>query len=152
MEYFKYLRQYVGHQPLILPGSVVIIINEDGEILLQERYDGSYGLPGGLMDLGESLEEVAKREVFEETGLIVKDLQLVTVFSGQDFYLKVANGDELYAVTAVYYTNTVTGTLKVDEYESKAMRYFVLDQLPNACTGNDRRFVEAYMKMKKGDC
>ena len=32
MEYFKYLRQYVGHRPIILPGSVVIIVNEQNEI------------------------------------------------------------------------------------------------------------------------
>jgi len=66
MEYFKYLRQYVGHQPIILPGSVVIILNDHNEVLLQKRLDGSWGLPGGLMDLGESFEEVAKREVLKK--------------------------------------------------------------------------------------
>ena len=79
MEYFKYLRQYVGHKPIILPGSVVIILNGQNEILLQKRNDGYWGLPGGLMDLGESFEEVAKREVFEETGLVVEDLELLKV-------------------------------------------------------------------------
>ncbi len=53
MEYYKELRKYVGHRPIILPGSVVIIVNDIGEILLQERNDGSWGLPGGLMNLGE---------------------------------------------------------------------------------------------------
>ncbi|MDX5475211.1 MAG: NUDIX domain-containing protein, partial [Bacillaceae bacterium] len=61
MEYYKYLRQYVGKRPIILPGSVVIIINEKNEVLLQKRHDSTWGLPGGLMDLGESFEEVAKR-------------------------------------------------------------------------------------------
>ncbi|WP_321166921.1 NUDIX domain-containing protein [Oceanobacillus kimchii] len=41
-------------------------------MLLQKRHDGSWGLPGGLMDLEESFEEVAMREVFEETGLVVE--------------------------------------------------------------------------------
>lgn len=76
MEYYKYLRQYVGHQPIILPGSVVIILNEQKEVLLQKRHDGTWGLPGGLMDLGESFEEVAKREVFEETGLVVEKFNI----------------------------------------------------------------------------
>lgn len=104
LEYFKYLRQYVGHRPIILPGSVVIIVNERDEILLQKRHDGSWGLPGGLMDLGESFEEVAKREVLEETGLVVENLKLLNVHSGSKYYLKVPNGDELYSATAVYYT------------------------------------------------
>ncbi|WP_338001047.1 hypothetical protein [Neobacillus terrae] len=46
MEYFKYLRQYVGHRPIILPGSVVIIVNQQNEILLQERHNGNWGLQG----------------------------------------------------------------------------------------------------------
>ena len=104
MEYYKYLRQYIGHQPIILPGAVVILLNEYNEVLLQKRNDGGYGLPGGLMEMGESLEETAKREVLEETGLEVDELELLGVFSGADYYLKMNNGDELYSVTAVYYS------------------------------------------------
>lgn len=55
MEYVKELRAIVGHRPLILPVSVVLIVNENNELLLQHRYDGGWGLPGGLMELGESL-------------------------------------------------------------------------------------------------
>jgi 8-oxo-dGTP pyrophosphatase MutT (NUDIX family) len=54
---------------LILPGSVVLIFYEDSEILLQHRIDGGWGLPGGLMEMGGSLEDTARREVKEETGL-----------------------------------------------------------------------------------
>lgn len=40
------------------------------------------------MDLEESFEEVAIREIFEETGLVVKNLKLLNVFSGSEYYLK----------------------------------------------------------------
>ncbi|PAE16184.1 DNA mismatch repair protein MutT [Virgibacillus sp. 7505] len=146
MEYFKYLRQYVGHRPIILPGSVVIIVNKQNEILLQERHDGNWGLPGGLMDLGESFEEVAKREVFEETGLIVENLKLLNVHSGSNSYLKVPNGDELYSATAVYYTKNFSGDMKIDYNESKDMRYFATDNLPNELNGNDKDYIEEYVK------
>lgn len=145
MEYYKYLRQYVGHRPIILPGSVVIILNEQNEVLLQKRHDGTWGLPGGLMDLGESFEEVAKREVFEETGLVVNNLKLLNVFSGSEYYLKVANGDELYSVTAVYYTKDVSGELNVDYNESEKMQYFSINQLPNEITDEYRGFIEQYV-------
>lgn len=143
MEYYKFLRQYVGHQPIILPGSVVIMLNSANEVLLQKRYDGGWGLPGGLMELGESLEDTAKREVLEETGLIITDLQLLGVFSGPDCYLKVSNGDELYSVTAVYYTRNVHGDLVIDYNESETMHYFSLSHLPQNLT--DRRFIEPYV-------
>lgn len=148
MEYFKYLRQYVGHKPIILPGSVVIIVNEQDEILLQKRHNGNWGLPGGLMDLGESFEEVAKREVFEETGLVVENLTLLNVHSGSNYYLKVPNGDELYSATAVYYTNDFSGDMKIDYSESKDMRYFSMDNLPIELIDNDRGFVEEYVNRK----
>jgi len=143
MEYYKFLRQYVGHQPIILPGAVVIILNRANEVLLQKRYDGGWGLPGGLMEMGESLEDTAKREVLEETGLVVTDLQLLGVFSGPDYYLKVSNGDELYSVTAVYYTRNVQGDLVIDYHESETMLYFPLANLPHDLT--DRRLIEPYV-------
>ncbi|MCA1057710.1 NUDIX hydrolase [Rossellomorea aquimaris] len=148
MEYFKYLRQYVGHKPIILPGSVVIIVNEQNEILLQKRHNGNWGLPGGLMDLGESFEEVAQREVFEETGLVVENLKLLNVLSGSQYYLKVPNGDELYSATAVYYTKDVTGDIKIDYSESKDMKYFATDNLPYELTENDKGFIEEYINRK----
>ncbi|MFC7687018.1 NUDIX hydrolase [Ureibacillus sp. GCM10028918] len=105
MEYYKLIREYVGTKPLILPGSAVIIVNENKEVLLQQRPNGSWGLPGGLMDLGESFEEVACREVLEETGLTIYDLKMLGVFSGKDYYCRVENGDEFYSVTAVFQLN-----------------------------------------------
>ncbi|MDW0115113.1 NUDIX hydrolase [Sporosarcina saromensis] len=146
MEYYKYLRQYVGHQPIILPGSVVIMINEKKEVLLQKRRDGYWGLPGGLMDLGESFEEVAKREVFEETGLVVGNLKLLSVNSGADCYLKVANGDELYSATAVFYTEDIRGDLEINYDESEGMEYFPLNQLPEQLIDNDKRSIEYFLE------
>ncbi len=149
MEYFKYLRQYVGHKPIILPGSVVIILNGQNEILLQKRNDGYWGLPGGLMDLGESFEEVAKREVFEETGLVVEDLKLLKVRSGSEYYLKVPNGDELYSATAVYYTKDVSGDMKIDYSESEKMEYFSPNRLPHKLNDKDKRSIEHYLKSER---
>jgi len=149
MEYYKYLRQYVGHRPIILPGSVVIMLNEQNDVLLQKRHDGYWGLPGGLMDLGESFEEVAKREVFEETGLVVENLKLLNVFSGSKYYFKVPNGDELYSVTAVYYTKDISGEMKIDYSESEKMQYFSINDLPNELTDEYRGFIEQYIDCEK---
>src|SRR5699024_5297739 len=143
MGYVANIRKYVGHQPLILPGSVVGILNEENELLLQQRLDGSWGLPGGIMELGESMEETARREVKEESGLEVGELTLVHVFSGKDFYLKVPNGDELYSVTAVYITKDVRGSLQVDPRESMGMEYVSIDHLPTPLNSGTHKFLEA---------
>ncbi|WP_096550213.1 NUDIX hydrolase [Ureibacillus thermosphaericus] len=142
MEYYKFLRQYVGTKPLILPGSVVIICNEKGEVLLQKRPEGRWGLPGGLMELGESFEEVAEREVREEIGLEIRNLKLLHVFSGKEFYTKTPNGDEFYSVTAVFYTNEFEGTLQCQPSETLEVRFFKRSNLPENMVGSHRRFVQ----------
>lgn len=148
MDYVRNLRELVGTRPLILPGAVVLIINEQEEVLLQHRTDGGWGLPGGLMELAESLEQTAAREVEEETGLKVTNLQLVSVFSGAEYYMKVANGDELYSVTAVYVTKDYSGDMKANPDESQDLRFFAFNNLPSGLKKSYRNFIEAYLEKR----
>jgi 8-oxo-dGTP pyrophosphatase MutT (NUDIX family) len=149
MNYVKDLRNLVGTRPLILTGSVVLILNEYNELLLQHRVDGGWGLPGGLMELAESLEDTARREVKEETGLDVGKLKLLGVLSGPDYYFKVSNGDELYSVTAVYVSKDVRGKIEVDEAESIEVRYFKLNELPDGLTEEYRSYITLYIDQIK---
>ncbi|MFJ7934061.1 NUDIX hydrolase [Sporosarcina sp. NPDC096371] len=145
MSYVGELRKFVGNRPLILPGAVVIILNAQNEVLLQHRTDGGWGLPGGLMELGESMEETARREVKEETGLMIGELELMGIFSGEDYYLKVANGDELYSVTAVYVTRDIRGDIEIDSTESIDVQYFQPDALPVGLLPSYRKYMEPYL-------
>lgn len=145
MSYVKELRELVGNRPLILPGAVAIILNDQNEVLLQHRSDGGWGLPGGIMELKESLEETARREVKEETGLLIGELELMGIFSGKEYFLKVANGDELYSVTAVYATRDVQGEVVIDGVESLDVQYFPLDALPDGLTKSYRSYIDPYL-------
>lgn len=146
MEYFKFLRQFVGSKPLILPGAVVIIENEEAKVLLQMRPEGRWGLPGGLMNLGESFEQVAVREVTEEIGLLVHELTLLHVFSGEEYYTKAPNGDEFYSVTAVFTTSKTTGEVRLDTSECLEVGYFDVARLPENMVGSHREFIEYKLK------
>lgn len=69
MGYIMELRKIVGKRPLIMAGAAVLLINEKNELLLQLRQDNNcWGLAGGALELGETLEQTAMRELFEETG------------------------------------------------------------------------------------
>lgn len=132
MSYISELRADVGTRPLILPGAAAIVVDADGRILLLERADtGGWGLPGGFMDPGESLEETARREVMEEVGLEVDELALMNVFSGPEQYYQYPNGDQVFNVTAVY-TATVRdwSDLKEDPSEVSAAKLFAISDLP----------------------
>lgn len=66
MSYIMDLRKKVGADPLIMVGACVLIFNNENQLLMQLRKDNKcWGLAGGAMELGESLEDVAKREMFE---------------------------------------------------------------------------------------
>jgi 8-oxo-dGTP pyrophosphatase MutT (NUDIX family) len=61
-------------------GAGVIVLNQDGHILLQRRTDTlDWGTIGGSLEPGESLEEAAERELFEEAGLKANQLIFKTV-------------------------------------------------------------------------
>ena len=81
-DYIKKLRRKVGHDELILNYAGCIIFDEQGRLLLQKRTDcGEWGFLGGMVELGESVEEAAVREVKEESGLDVKVTSLYGVYS-----------------------------------------------------------------------
>ncbi|MBH0349758.1 phosphohydrolase [Bacillus thuringiensis] len=87
MGYIEDMRNLVGNHPLILIGSHAIIVNEKNEILLQLRTDfNRWGIIGGALEYNETLEDALKREVYEETGLIIKNPKLFRTYSGPDFF------------------------------------------------------------------
>lgn len=149
MEYDKQLREFVGHSPIILPGSIVIILNNQYEILLQHKVDGSWGLPGGLMELGESLTDTAKREVFEETGLNVGHLELIDVFSGPDYFYRIRDEDEFYSVTALFVTKDYKGELIADDLESIELKFFKIDEIPDRMSKVYKESINVF-KYKQG--
>lgn len=130
MSYIKDIRKYIGHAPMLSVGATVVVL-KDNKILLNLRSDtGTWGIPGGALELGETLEQTAARELKEETNLEAEKFTLLTVFSGQDFYFKYPNGDMLYSVITLYLASGVKGELKTADGESFALRYFGKKELP----------------------
>ena len=150
MGYIEDIRKVLGHQPLILPGSAVILENSAGQILLQQRREpmGKWGLPGGLMELGESTEETAKRELLEESGLILGKLTLLGVYSGKDYFFSAQNGDQWYIVTATYLCNDFSGEVRVNDGESLQFQWFDPDKLPGFFAGTHQTMINDYLRKK----
>ena len=131
MGYIQYLRQYVGHNPILAAGCGLLVFNENQEVLMELRTDyQSWGFPGGAMELGESFEETAKRELEEETGIVIDEMKLLEVMSGKDTYREYPNGDKLYDITAIFEVRRYHGKLKIGDLESKELRWFSLKEIP----------------------
>lgn len=128
MGYILELRKLVGNRPIIMVGVTVIVMNPDGYILLQKRTDSfDWGIIGGSMELGETFEETARRELFEEAGLSAEAFKFVTNLSGQAFYYKYPNGDEVYNAIVVFEAINVQGKPTINDNEGLELKYFSMD-------------------------
>lgn len=131
MSYLSELRKIVGHRPLLSAGATVLVISK-GKILLNLRSDTeTWGIPGGGLELGESLEDTAFRELKEETGLSAEKMILLTVLSGKDYYFEYPNGDMLYSVISLFLAENISGDLEITDGESLKLQYFDFNELPN---------------------
>lgn len=110
----------------------IVAVIKDKQILLNLRPDTkTWGIPDGSLEVGETLEEIAKRELKEETNFDCENFTLLNVFSGNDFYFKYPNGDELYSVIALYLADDFKGSLKIIDDESIDLSFFSNSELPN---------------------
>ena len=139
-DYIMDLRKEVGHRPLLQVGASVIVEDELGRILLQLRKDNHcWGYAGGSVELDEVVEDAAKRELFEETGLIAQELELFGVFSGKDLHYTYPNGDEVSNIDIVYTCRKYSGTLKMQESEVADLQFFDVNEIPDNISPPIRR-------------
>ena len=123
--YIMDLRKIVGHRTLIQCGAGVIIVNTAGEILLGRRADNQlWGYFGGSVEIDEKVENCAKRELLEETGLIADELSFFTVNSGAEVHYTYPNGDEVSNIEIVYLCSCYHGELKAQREEVEELKFF----------------------------
>lgn len=129
-DYIKWIRSKVGHDTIILNFSGACIINEKGEVLLQKRSktENIWGLPGGAVEIGESIEEAAIREIKEETGFDIQIDYLIGVYS--KYFTEYPNGDRAQSICYFFKGTITNGNLYIDDKETFDLRFFHKDNIP----------------------
>ena len=145
--YIMDLRQIVGHRPLLQVGASVIVVDSENRVLLQLRSDNHcWGYAGGSVELDEVVEDAAKRELFEETGLVAEKLDFFGIFSGEDMHYIYPNGDEVSIIDIVYVCKEFSGTLKCQQGEVDDLKYFRINEIPDNITNANRKALEKWVK------
>lgn len=113
----------------LVVGSSAIVVNSENEILLQRRSDsGNWALPGGSMDIGETIAESAIREVREETGFNVQVDRIVGIYSDPGHVFAYDDGEVRQEFSVCFACTILSGSLQVSD-ESTAVSFFAFEDL-----------------------
>lgn len=127
--------EYFAQDPTSLGLSVSAIVWRDREILLMQRSDnGHWGLPGGFVEIGESVAHAARREVAEETGFEIELGGLVGVYSDPadhvvDYGPGSARG-RIQVVNLCFHAEAGSKGTATTPEETLAIDFFAADALP----------------------
>lgn len=106
------------------------VFRGDSVLLVRERSDGRWALPGGWIDVGESASEAAAREVREETGFEVRPKRLLAVW---DKAKHVMRQDAFHIYKLVFQCDLISGEAR-PSIETSEVEFFPLTELPELST------------------
>ncbi|MEV6273385.1 NUDIX domain-containing protein [Kribbella sp. NPDC051936] len=131
----------------MVPSVNVVIENEAGEILMIERSDnGNWALPGGAIDLGESMSQAGVRETKEETGIDCEILDVLGIYTDpKHIILYTSNGEARQEFSILLRARAVGGT-PTPSSESTRVRWIPSSEL-DGLKMNDtmRRRIDHYL-------
>ncbi len=108
-----------------------VVFNEDAILLVRERADGKWTLPGGWVDVNESPSESVVREVFEESGYQTKALKLLACYDRN----RHPHPPHPYHVYKLFFHCEILGGNPSTSYETDGVDFFKQDAIPELSTG-----------------
>lgn len=115
----------------IVPAASAVVMDKENRILLQKRRDNNlWSLPGGGMDIGESIEETIIREVKEETGFDVEVIKCIGIYTDPHHVIAYSDGEIRQQFSICFACKIIGGSMKVSS-ESKEVEFISLDKIEN---------------------
>jgi ADP-ribose pyrophosphatase YjhB (NUDIX family) len=113
----------------LVPSASAIVLNEEGKILLQLRSDTHvWALPGGAMEIGETIGQTAVRETKEETGLDIEPEYIVGIYTNPHHVVALSNGEVRQQFSVCFACRLLGGSLKTSD-ESLEVGFFSPDEI-----------------------
>jgi ADP-ribose pyrophosphatase YjhB (NUDIX family) len=113
----------------LVPGASAIVTDKKGSLLLHRRSDSKlWALPGGVMDIGETIAQCAEREVEEETGLTVRAYRVVGVYSDPHHVFAYSDGEVRQEFSVCFACAILGGEISKSD-ESLEVRFWPVEDL-----------------------
>jgi ADP-ribose pyrophosphatase YjhB (NUDIX family) len=108
----------------LVPSTTVAVRDEAGRLLLIHKIDNDFwALPGGGMEIGESIADAAVREVAEETGLTVELTGLVGIYTDPGHVMAYDDGEVRQEFSVCFHARVIAGEAREDGSETKEVRW-----------------------------
>ncbi len=135
-DHMQRLRSKVGHDLLLLPSVTVLVFDAEDRVLLVRHADRNVWVaPGGMVEVDESPQQAAQREMLEETGCAVELQNILGVYGGPEFRVHYRNGDQVAYVMTVFAARITSGKLRPDGLEALETRFCSLAETRGLETG-----------------
>ncbi len=149
--YMSMMRELIGHRTIIQCAASIICVDDRGRILMGRRSDNHmWGYSGGSVEIDEYVEDCAKRELYEEMGLVADEMELFFINSGPETHYIYPNGDEVSNVEIIYICRKWHGDIKMQDGEMEEIRFFSTDEIDlSVISPPIRPVIRQYLKQKE---
>ncbi|MEM9159158.1 MAG: NUDIX domain-containing protein [Verrucomicrobiota bacterium] len=128
--YYAKLRDCVGDELILVPSVAGIVHDDEGRLLLLRKSDGTWSLPAGAIELGESPKGAMARELLEETGLKANCMSLEESYGGADYRYRYPNGDWVEYSVFVFRCADCEVRGEATDDEAVELRWFAREDFP----------------------
>jgi len=127
--YIRELRERLGNRRLLMPSVAGIIRDSRQRVLLvRQRDNGVWSTPGGIIELDDTPADAVVREVWEETGLVVRPKRIIGVYGGPRFVVEYPNGDETQYISCIFECEVLSGEPIAGDDEISEVRFWGRDE------------------------
>src|SRR5262245_7698224 len=149
--YLGKLRKVIGSRLVLIPGARIVVHDRLERVLLGLRSDfRRWGLPCGHREIRDSRQQLASREVSEETSLTIGRPKVFGIASDPEHEtIRFPNGDRTQTVSILFHARKPRGEPKFDPHETLELGWFGLDDLPADLMPNSRRTIRAFGRYRR---
>jgi len=130
MDYWQRVRQMIGKETMIIPSAAGAIVHEGKILLVRHNLLKKWQIPGGLQEIGESLQQTVQREIKEELGLDLTTGSLMSVYSDPKWTIEFPDESKLQQLIFFFLMQGHLSPINIQTNEIAAYQFFAPDEIP----------------------